>query len=166
MVLCIKLVHYDHIPSPYGPRPPALSERGVELSAWCCCNNRQIRSRLARAVFLAWCRALPCCPSFLSEDALVYVKQPRWHVVRWLLSTDHGEEATQYLKAFIGEHYAQSDKSMFKALWESYNKCQFVDDEGPVTSQSHLHLTLTRTTGDVLFYRNKQGVATRRLAEH
>ena len=43
--------------------------------------------------------------------------------------TDHGEEATKYLRAFIGEHYAYSEKPIFEALWESYNRCQFVEDE-------------------------------------
>lgn len=43
---------------------------------------------------------------------------------------DHGPEATQYLKAFIGDHYAYSDESVFKALWNSYNKCQFVENDG------------------------------------
>ncbi|KAL4247528.1 hypothetical protein ABKN59_007340 [Abortiporus biennis] len=52
----------------------------------------------------------------------------------------HGPEATEYLKKFIGEHYHYSDKPVFKALWDNYNECQFVDDEG-----------------DVLFYRNKKG---------
>lgn len=60
----------------------------------------------------------------------------------------NGEEATQHLKAFIGEHYASSDQNPFTALWESYNNCQFVEDEG-----------------DVVFYRNKQGEAVRRPAE-
>ncbi|KAH9475531.1 Delta(12) fatty acid desaturase [Psilocybe cubensis] len=59
----------------------------------------------------------------------------------------HGPEATQHLKAFIGEHYAYSNKNPFKALWESYNKCQFVENEG-----------------DVLFYRDKKGQAVRRPA--
>ncbi|CDO78053.1 hypothetical protein BN946_scf184616.g2 [Trametes cinnabarina] len=60
----------------------------------------------------------------------------------------HGPEATKYLRAFIGEHYRHSDKPVFKALWESYNECQFVED-----------------TGDVLFYRNKKGRAVLRPAE-
>ncbi|KAF8970848.1 delta 12 fatty acid epoxygenase [Flammula alnicola] len=42
----------------------------------------------------------------------------------------HGPEATQHLKAFIGDHYASSDKPVFQALWESYNACQFVENEG------------------------------------
>ncbi|KAG9222241.1 hypothetical protein CCMSSC00406_0006538 [Pleurotus cornucopiae] len=54
----------------------------------------------------------------------------------------NGPEATAYLKAFIGEHYRYSDKPVFQALWESYNRCQFVED-----------------TGDVLFYRDKAGRA-------
>ena len=44
--------------------------------------------------------------------------------------TDHGEEATQYLQAFIGEHYHRSEKPVFKALWDNYNDCQFVEDTG------------------------------------
>jgi len=59
----------------------------------------------------------------------------------------HGLEATQYLKAFIGDHYAYSDESVFKALWNSYNRCQFVETEG-----------------EVLFYRDKKGQALRRPA--
>ena len=43
---------------------------------------------------------------------------------------DHGPEATEYLKAFIGDHYHYSEAPVFKALWESYNDCQFVEDEG------------------------------------
>ncbi|KZT19612.1 hypothetical protein NEOLEDRAFT_1077503 [Neolentinus lepideus HHB14362 ss-1] len=42
----------------------------------------------------------------------------------------NGEEATKYLRAKIGSHYMYSDKSVFKALWETYNNCQFVEDEG------------------------------------
>jgi hypothetical protein len=48
----------------------------------------------------------------------------------FILPADHGPEATQYLKAFIGHHYVYSDEPVFKALWNSYNKCQFVDNEG------------------------------------
>lgn len=50
--------------------------------------------------------------------------------VRLRYPADHGPEATQYLKAFIGDHYAYSDESVFKALWNSYNKCQFVENDG------------------------------------
>ncbi|KAF9524565.1 fatty acid desaturase-domain-containing protein [Crepidotus variabilis] len=74
-----------------------------------------------------------------------------YHVIHHFFSKMpfyHGEQATQHLKAFIGDHYAYSDKPIFKALWESYNKCQFVENEG-----------------DVLFYRDKQGRALRRPAE-
>ncbi|KAL1703086.1 hypothetical protein EV121DRAFT_174866, partial [Schizophyllum commune] len=42
----------------------------------------------------------------------------------------HGEEATKYLQGFTGEHYAYSEKPIIEALWESYNRCQFVEDEG------------------------------------
>ena len=47
-----------------------------------------------------------------------------------VLPADHGPEATQHLKAFIGDHYAYSDENVFAALWNSYNKCQFVEDDG------------------------------------
>ncbi|PFH48438.1 hypothetical protein AMATHDRAFT_65423 [Amanita thiersii Skay4041] len=60
----------------------------------------------------------------------------------------HGPEATKYLKEFIGEHYHRSSKPVFKALWENYNYCQFVEN-----------------TGDILFYRNKKGQAIRRPAD-
>ncbi|KAF8887557.1 hypothetical protein BD779DRAFT_1786111 [Infundibulicybe gibba] len=60
----------------------------------------------------------------------------------------HGPEATQHLKAFIGDHYVTSDVPAFKALWQNYNRCQFVEDEG-----------------DVLFYRDKKGQAVRRPAD-
>lgn len=43
---------------------------------------------------------------------------------------DHGPEATKYLKEFIGDHYRYSNKPVFKALWDTYNDCQFVEDEG------------------------------------
>jgi len=60
----------------------------------------------------------------------------------------HGPEATQYLKAKIGDHYISSDAPAFKALWDSYNRCQFVENEG-----------------EVLFYRDKKGRAVRRPAD-
>ncbi|KAI0346215.1 hypothetical protein BDW22DRAFT_1342467 [Trametopsis cervina] len=60
----------------------------------------------------------------------------------------HGKEATQYLKAFLGEHYHHSDVPVFQALWQNYNACQFVEDEG-----------------DVLFYRDKQGNSVAQAAE-
>ncbi|THH06484.1 hypothetical protein EW145_g4062 [Phellinidium pouzarii] len=52
----------------------------------------------------------------------------------------HGEEATGYLKKLIGEHYRQSNEPVFKALWKTYNECQFVEDDG-----------------EVLFYKNRKG---------
>ena len=40
------------------------------------------------------------------------------------------EEATRHLKPVIGEHYRYEDKPVFKSLWDTYNACQFVDDDG------------------------------------
>lgn len=46
---------------------------------------------------------------------------------------DHAEEATRYLKAFLGEYYHYSDKNVLRALWDNYNDCQFVEDDGECT---------------------------------
>jgi len=60
----------------------------------------------------------------------------------------HGPEATEYLKTALGQHYQFSEKPVFKALWDNYNDCQFVEDEG-----------------DVLFYKDRKGKARVRPAE-
>ncbi|KZV69201.1 hypothetical protein PENSPDRAFT_488127 [Peniophora sp. CONT] len=60
----------------------------------------------------------------------------------------HGEEATRYLRAFIGHHYHHSDAPVFPQLWKTYNDCQFVEDEG-----------------NVLFYRDRHGNYSRRPAQ-
>ena len=66
--------------------------------------------------------------------------------------TDHGAEATRHLQAFLGEHYHYSEKPVFKALWDNYNDCQFVEDEGALgslhkkelaPSSSLLHVSLS-----------------------
>ncbi|KAJ7650204.1 fatty acid desaturase-domain-containing protein [Roridomyces roridus] len=49
-------------------------------------------------------------------------------------------QATRHLKAFLGDHYVSSDTPAFQALWDNYNRCQFVEDQG-----------------DVVFYKDKQG---------
>ncbi|KAJ7628803.1 fatty acid desaturase-domain-containing protein [Roridomyces roridus] len=80
---------------------------------------------------------------FLHDVAHFHVIHHFFPMMPWY----HGEEATQHLKAFIGPHYAWSDKPIFSALWDSYNRCQFVED-----------------SGNVLFYRDKHGHAVRRPA--
>ncbi|GJE99111.1 delta fatty acid desaturase [Phanerochaete sordida] len=59
----------------------------------------------------------------------------------------NGAAATEHLKAFLGEHYFYSDKPVFRALWDNYNECQFVED-----------------TGDIVFYRNREGKSVREPA--
>ncbi|GJJ15411.1 hypothetical protein Clacol_009687 [Clathrus columnatus] len=54
----------------------------------------------------------------------------------------NGEEATKYLREVLKDHYVYSDALVFKTLWETYNSCQFVEDEG-----------------DIVFYKNKRGEA-------
>jgi hypothetical protein len=55
-----------------------------------------------------------------------------------LCYVDYSPEATKYLKAFIGDHYAYADKPALRALWESYNFCQFVENEGKKNEDSLL----------------------------
>ncbi len=58
-----------------------------------------------------------------------------------------------------------SDKPVFKALWENYNKCQFVDTTVRPNPLIKMAVKLTRyfiLTGDILFYRDKRGQAIRR----
>lgn len=59
----------------------------------------------------------------------------------------HAWEATAALKEFLGPHYHYSDENMFKSLWNSYQKCRYVDDEG-----------------DVLFYNDAYGRKYRKVA--
>ena len=47
---------------------------------------------------------------------------------------DNAPEATRYLKEFIGEHYYYDDKPVFKAMWDNYVDCQFVEDDGACDS--------------------------------
>ncbi|KAJ6545486.1 delta 12 fatty acid epoxygenase [Mycena capillaripes] len=70
----------------------------------------------------------------------------RYHVIHHVY---HGEEATRALKAFIGDYYTFSDKPVFQALWDNYNRCQFVDDEG-----------------GILFYRDKKGKSVVKTSSH
>lgn len=73
---------------------------------------------------------------------------------------DHGPEATKYLKAFIGDHYVYSDKPVFRALWENYNSCQFVEDEGTVLDRHHVLCAHTTTQAKYCFTKTK------RVAQH
>ncbi|KAI0827411.1 fatty acid desaturase-domain-containing protein [Trametes gibbosa] len=52
----------------------------------------------------------------------------------------NGEEATTHLARAMGPYYRRSNKPVFRALWDNYNFCQFVDNEG-----------------DMVFYRDKRG---------
>ncbi|KAJ7346333.1 hypothetical protein DFH08DRAFT_1008474 [Mycena albidolilacea] len=73
-------------------------------------------------------------------------------------SINHGKEATEALKAFIGEYYTFSDKPVFQALWDSYNRCSFVDDEGRTRVVVEKGaLDETGLSGDIVLYRDKKG---------
>ncbi|KAJ7478542.1 hypothetical protein FB451DRAFT_1453193 [Mycena latifolia] len=89
--------------------------------------------------------------SFLGWQGNVFLHSvARYHIIHHFspkIPFYHGAEATEALKAFIGEYYAFSDKPAFQALWDNYNACQFVEDDG-----------------DILFYRDKKGEALLRPA--
>ncbi|KAI8460468.1 fatty acid desaturase-domain-containing protein [Phakopsora pachyrhizi] len=55
-------------------------------------------------------------------------------------------EATEALKAKLGEHYHQTDENCWKSLYKSYSNCKFVEDEG-----------------DVVFYKNSKGRTARKV---
>jgi omega-6 fatty acid desaturase (delta-12 desaturase) len=44
----------------------------------------------------------------------------------------HAEEATNHLKKILGSYYVFDDTPIFKALWNSFTKCKFVEDEGDI----------------------------------
>ena len=78
---------------------------------------------------------------------------------------DHGPEATGYLKALIGDNYHYSEKPVFKALWDNYNDCQFVDDDGETLFLFPVLQYTYESAGDVIFYRDRKGQLTRALAK-
>ncbi|KAF8989901.1 fatty acid desaturase-domain-containing protein [Cyathus striatus] len=80
---------------------------------------------------------------FLHDVAHYHVIHHFFPQIPWY----NGEEATQYLKAVIGDQYLRSTEPVFAALWRSYNECQFVDDDG-----------------HIVFYRNKKGEVSRGVA--
>lgn len=88
----------------------------------------------------------------------------------------NAEEATGYLRKFIGEQYAYDARNPFAALWETYNDCQFVEDEGASRRQLPRFFFVlglpsficcwdgtngfsTVYPGDVVFYRDRKGKA-------
>jgi omega-6 fatty acid desaturase (delta-12 desaturase) len=56
----------------------------------------------------------------------------------------HAWEATEALKAFLGEHYHRSEENMLVSLWKSHRNCLYVEDDV-----------------DVAFYKNHHGQAQR-----
>lgn len=60
----------------------------------------------------------------------------------------NAKNATEHLKHFIGDHYVYSDKPVFRALWDTFHACVFVDNQG-----------------DIVFFRDRKGQATRRAID-
>ncbi|BEJ16247.1 hypothetical protein CspHIS471_0508520 [Cutaneotrichosporon sp. HIS471] len=56
----------------------------------------------------------------------------------------HAWEATEALKAFIGDHYQRSEENMLVSLWKSHRQCLFIEDGA-----------------DIAFYKNYRGQAQR-----
>jgi len=59
-----------------------------------------------------------------------------------LLYIYHGQKATKAIRTVMGDHCQQDDTNIFLAAW-STRMCQYVDD-----------------TGDVMFFRNTDGLGT------
>lgn len=59
----------------------------------------------------------------------------------------HAWEATEALKARLGEHYVKSTENVFVSLWKSIRECKFID-----------------AADQVAFYRNSKGVPKRTVA--
>lgn len=63
----------------------------------------------------------------------------------------------------MGEQYQYSDKPVFKALWESYNGCQFVDDTGKCRNYAYRYSSSSNLlVGSIVFYRDRKGQTVRR----
>lgn len=56
----------------------------------------------------------------------------------------HAWEATEALKAVLGDYYMKSDDNMYRSLVKNYSECKFVED-----------------TGSCVFYKNRFGKAKR-----
>jgi len=57
------------------------------------------------------------------------------HVAHHLFSTMphyHAEEATQYLKKALGKYYKHDGSPIFKSLYQTFQHCRFVEDEGNI----------------------------------
>lgn len=57
-----------------------------------------------------------------------------FHYMPWY----HAQEATEAIKPLLGKYYLEDETPIFKALYRSWSKCRFVEEEG-----------------DVLFYKSK-----------
>lgn len=55
------------------------------------------------------------------------------HVAHHLFSTMphyHAQEATAAIRKLLGPYYLKDDRRIWSALWSSWTKCRFVEDEG------------------------------------
>lgn len=55
------------------------------------------------------------------------------HVAHHMFSTMphyHAQEATEAIKELLGDYYLKDDTPIWKALWQSWRTCHFVEDEG------------------------------------
>ncbi|EKM52352.1 uncharacterized protein PHACADRAFT_30880 [Phanerochaete carnosa HHB-10118-sp] len=82
----------------------------------------------------------------------------------------HLEEATVHLKAVLGDQYYSLTKPVFKALWDTYNNCQFVENTGkdlsdyPMGYEPSVQFATDTNIRDIVFFHNRKGQPVRELA--
>ncbi|EIN09267.1 hypothetical protein PUNSTDRAFT_67352 [Punctularia strigosozonata HHB-11173 SS5] len=66
----------------------------------------------------------------------------------WPLSVITNPAVTEHLKSLLRDDYNYDSTNCFRALWRTFTECRFIEDEG-----------------DIVFYKNSKGEATRQVAE-
>lgn len=79
------------------------------------------------------------------------------------LKSDHAWEATDALKAYLGEHYVSTDENMFVSLWKNFRTCRVRFLKSPLTMDLKSLTTFSPLlkfvdeSDEVIFYRDATG---------